>query len=515
MPPGLTTENGPKRCGPRRAGSRRLARCLGTGAACLLVLLSLASGTEPARGSETDVPHRRGRLVVDGDLSDWRAGTMVHFGRPEVPRTTSAAEVRLAWDRERLWVAFGIHDTTPAPAPAGVAGATLFQWDSVEVYIDALGDRTQRMGTDDFQIIVSSDGRTAVLQGDPLLAEVEAMSVPKRERPGVVLETAARAESGGYVIEAALPLSGVGIAPREGLEIAVDLALNDWTEPHDPLPMFAYRMSTLGALADKPRAAVLEPQYNPSGLAGEPADAFERAHYRPWAWSGSGDFGHPATWHRVRLVGGPGLAERLSGTWGAESLAVVATLVGLAGAGLVTLARELRHRRRISALLGRLARMEEASPGAEPAPIALFPRDRQEIHAVETLRDRLAVTLNATERSAAPSNALPLAVRAVAAARARLAEPLSPAELARTLFVSLRTLQRALSDSLDCSPREMIIAVKMEAARALLQDGLARVQDVARAVGFDDPAHFTRRFKAYFGRAPVAMAGRRTGSGAA
>lgn len=456
---------------------------------------------------------------MDGNLTDWgEAGTRVRVERPLVAAETPAsAEVRIAWDQEHLFVSFRVHDTTPAPAPGQVSGPALFQWDSVEIYLDALGDHTERMGTDDFQVIVSSDGRWAVLQGDPLLAEVEAMSVPKRERPGVAIETAARTEADGYAIEMALPLSALGLLPHQGTEIGVDLALNDWTAPHPPLPMIPYDLRTVRAIADKALAAEPEPEAGPNGLAGEAANAFERAHYRPWAWSGNDDFGHPQRWHRLRLTGGPVLAERVIGTWGAQGLAVVATLVGVLGAGLIAAGFEIHHRRRIAALLDRLAAFERT---AAREPIALPPaappaRDGPDLHVVESLKDRLAATARVAERSLAPEASQPLSVRAVAAARARLAEPLSPGELARDLFVSLRTLERALSESLACSPREMIIAVKMEAARALLDAGVDRVQEVASRVGFDDPAHFTRRFKAYFGRPPAAMARQRSAGDAA
>ena len=89
------------------------------------------------------------------------------------------------------------------------------------------------------------------------------------------------------------------------------------------------------------------------------------------------------------------------------------------------------------------------------------------------------------------------------AIHARLGEALAPGELAAALFVSLRSLQRHLGEALGCSPGELILAVKMREARRLLETGELQVQQVAHRVGYDDPAHFSRRFKAYFGLAPV------------
>jgi AraC-like DNA-binding protein len=82
---------------------------------------------------------------------------------------------------------------------------------------------------------------------------------------------------------------------------------------------------------------------------------------------------------------------------------------------------------------------------------------------------------------------------------------MTPADLADGLNVSLRSLQRGLAGSLGCSPRELILAIKMREAKRHLLEGDARVQEAARAVGFDDPFHFSRRFKAYYRVSPTEM----------
>jgi AraC-like DNA-binding protein len=87
----------------------------------------------------------------------------------------------------------------------------------------------------------------------------------------------------------------------------------------------------------------------------------------------------------------------------------------------------------------------------------------------------------------------------------RIDRPTTPAELADELNLSLRSVQRGLSGSLGCTPRELILAVKMREAKRLLIEDDARVQEAARAVGFDDPFHFSRRFKAYYGLSPSEM----------
>ncbi len=93
-----------------------------------------------------------------------------------------------------------------------------------------------------------------------------------------------------------------------------------------------------------------------------------------------------------------------------------------------------------------------------------------------------------------------------------LDQPITPTDLAAGLSLSLRSVQRGLSASLGCTPTELILAVKMREAKRLLLEDDCRVQEAARAVGFDDPFHFSRRFKAYYDISPSDMQARRSRS---
>lgn len=482
-----------------------------------------------------DLPYRNARWRVDGDPSDWGdGGRRFEVRRPAAPGEPSPAlaTVRLAWDRESLWALFEVVDPTPVPAPAAARGPELFQWDSVEIYVDGLGDRAARMGADDFQVILAPDGRYTVLQGDPLLLELEALEVPKRERPAFSLEAAGRSAAGGYVVECAIPFAALGLSPSAGAVFAFDLALNDWLADHAAAPQLHFDLETLRKLDGRPGGTSSE--YTRNGLEAEPAAALEARLYRPWSLAGSGDFGHPGRWRSLRLSGGPALAERfveaLGPSWTLAGGTVSALLLILA-----TLAvGERRHRRRIAALLERLAGLD-ALPAAAPAlapreprlpPVAAAPPEPSspppEIVPAPSLPSaheapagaghQVPPALDWLEHAAEhpPAGAGErFALRALRAIRARLDAPLAPADLADTLCMSLRTLERHLTEELGCSPSELILAEKMRAARHLLVAGGLQVQEVARRVGYDDPAHFSRRFKAYFGAAPKAFAAAR------
>jgi AraC-like DNA-binding protein len=53
-----------------------------------------------------------------------------------------------------------------------------------------------------------------------------------------------------------------------------------------------------------------------------------------------------------------------------------------------------------------------------------------------------------------------------------------------------------------CSPSEYIRRLRLEQAGVMLMEGTARVGEVGRALGWNDPFHFSRTFKQFFGVSP-------------
>ncbi len=91
-----------------------------------------------------------------------------------------------------------------------------------------------------------------------------------------------------------------------------------------------------------------------------------------------------------------------------------------------------------------------------------------------------------------------LADQAVIRIHRRIGEPIQPSGLAEELNISLRTLERFLARSLECSPGQLILVVKMREARRLLESGQFRVGEVAHHLAFSDAAHFSRRYRQFY-----------------
>jgi AraC-like DNA-binding protein len=182
---------------------------------------------------------------------------------------------------------------------------------------------------------------------------------------------------------------------------------------------------------------------------------------------------------------------------------IIVLLVICAALGVAVLILMRRYRRQVQLLIERLEALEAtaAESSDTPAPTAAGPprpRPPGDVLAGRTSYVRAIV-------ESAGAEAATLTDRTIAAVHDRLDRNLLPKELAAELDVSLRTLQRVLSSTLDCTPRQLILAMKMREARRLLLGGRLRVNEVAYRLGFSNPAHFSTTFKSFYQVTPSTL----------
>jgi len=441
-------------------------------------LLSLAS-------AQDEIPYRRGELTIDGYLGDWTGPVLqVELEDPQFPPPAgNRATIRVTWDHDTLWFAFDVSDADLLLPPEGISGLTIYQWDSVEIYLDSDGNASPRMDSRDFQFILSANGDYAVQQGDPMLYEIHDWQVPKRERLGIAIEVATVCSNEGYVVECAIPFQAIGLLDlAAGHTLGLDLAWGDWLEDHPRLPEFSYTLENLESLEHGAgKINVIDPE----GLGWDCLEEWENRAYRPYSWRSERDFGYPSNWAVVLLVGGPSFSMRMVERWGAWNLVLFLAATSATLAILSVLLLRLRHRRRVRDLLGRLAGLEQ----------------RPEFNKQGGIDSALETSSPGLE-STPPTG---IADQAVAYIQAHLGENITVAQLAEAVNVSPRTLQRAMGEALGNSPREVILALKMRQARALLESGDWRVGDVAFELGFESQYNFSRRFKGFFQVTPSSV----------
>jgi len=117
----------------------------------------------------------------------------------------------------------------------------------------------------------------------------------------------------------------------------------------------------------------------------------------------------------------------------------------------------------------------------------------------------LVVSAADDERRRADVREQTLLVRVRSYVQQHLSDPgLTPEAIAAAHHVSARQLYREFSAA-GLSLEQWVIELRLEAARAQLASPAGRrrpIAAVARAHGFPDPSHFTRRFKAAYGLTP-------------
>jgi AraC family transcriptional regulator of arabinose operon len=86
----------------------------------------------------------------------------------------------------------------------------------------------------------------------------------------------------------------------------------------------------------------------------------------------------------------------------------------------------------------------------------------------------------------------------------RLAEPLEVAVLAAAVNLSPSRFAYLFRRDVGMSPARFVRFRRLDRARELLESTFLSVKEVMVTVGFNDPSHFTRDFRAHHGLAPRA-----------
>jgi transcriptional regulator GlxA family with amidase domain len=85
---------------------------------------------------------------------------------------------------------------------------------------------------------------------------------------------------------------------------------------------------------------------------------------------------------------------------------------------------------------------------------------------------------------------------------ANFEEPLSATELAKLAGLSLRQVQRMFQDALGTTPTKYYSRLRLQRARNLLLQSGMSITQIAVACGFQSACHFSKSYRAVYGRPP-------------
>ncbi len=232
-------------------------RCLGL---ATVVLVAAGAAWADEAGQVFDVPRIEG-IELDGKGGDWgekglRIEAMSWPDGPVCPVEDLDGRFRLAWDDRGLLIL--LHVTDSVPFEADEAGR-LWQADCIELF------QAEKVGGAERIQVLIAPGRTANHPDVRTHIFDRRASEELKKQPATVSAVRTKTES-GYLMEALLPWSNLGIKPALGTEAAFQIYVNDGDTPgqRDRMIWFpldeahadSTRMHTV-RLAKEPSPAVL------------------------------------------------------------------------------------------------------------------------------------------------------------------------------------------------------------------------------------------------------------------
>jgi hypothetical protein len=153
--------------------------------------------------------------VIDGDLDDAWNGSNSHelanvlYASSDTTHTL-AANYRMMWDNDRLYMFIDVTDSSPVRDPA----LQWFQNDSIELYLDATDRKSSSYGETDYQFAFMWD------KTNPQMEE-------KKHNRAENVEYMIKTTETGYRVEVAFPWETLRANPSAGARIGMDVQIND------------------------------------------------------------------------------------------------------------------------------------------------------------------------------------------------------------------------------------------------------------------------------------------------
>jgi AraC family transcriptional regulator, glycine betaine-responsive activator len=95
-------------------------------------------------------------------------------------------------------------------------------------------------------------------------------------------------------------------------------------------------------------------------------------------------------------------------------------------------------------------------------------------------------------------------IKAAALMEANIEEPMSLDDLASSIGVSRRQIERLFKQHLDRAPTRYYLELRLRRARELLLQTSMSIMDITTACGFQSPPHFSKCYRNVFGHPPSA-----------
>jgi AraC-like DNA-binding protein len=264
------------------------------------------------------IPYSSQKLQVDGDLSDWDeyfeftfSDTLKSFYNETnykledlfprdfdfkkllLPKSRNKVRFRAFWNKENFCCAFTVWDKHLFAENHGRIDKPLVHLnDGIELYIDTKNEGTPKMDINDYQFLIDIRNNTEVFKGDLKEILADTVSVPKDYAQNILFFSAVKFEGtlndenedSVYTIELVIPFAAIGVTPKTGMKMRLDVCVND-----------------------------IDYSKKDSKQIEEVSTAMW-----PFSWGGYSNFGYPKLWKEVEFTGSPSWFEAISEKYKSE-----------------------------------------------------------------------------------------------------------------------------------------------------------------------------------------------------
>ncbi|OYT13310.1 MAG: hypothetical protein B6I19_05820 [Bacteroidetes bacterium 4572_114] len=443
----------------------------------IISILLLTIFSPPICFAENDtsflkIPYSSDDIVIDGDLGDWDTylfyafeDTSVFLHSPgefpieatyahgieqvvQLPKSRNVVEVFLCWNLDYLFFAFNIKDGhLQAEIGIGKDNPMIYLNDEIEIFIDTKFDSKAKMDINDYQFMIDILNNTTVFRGDRRLMDSIKISVPKDFGQNIIFSSFVKVLGtlndysdidSGFIVEAKIPFVAVGMIPKSGNRLRLDICVSDQD----------YLLDSYEKLDGKIQITW------------------------PFNWSGYNDFGYPGSWKDMALTGGPDWFDTVSQNLKKIWLEVFIIVLFVSFIILVVLFIRIRRLKKIP-----------AHQSVEPVKV-LFVKSEHSVNA-EELGPNRRLLQKATEYITDNHT-----------------ENINSENVAANIGISLRKFQRVTKGEIKCTPTHFIYIVKLNLAAKYIIEEKLNISEITYEFGFSSPSYFSKLFKAHFGMSP-------------
>lgn len=390
--------------------------------------------------------------IVDGDLNDWSSINYSFNQTSHAVKSPNELHYDFVYDERYLYGVFHVKDKQLTDLAKDKNGSPRLTFnDGIEFYLDTQNNSKTIMDDDDYQLIMDFIGNLTVFRGgDKYLLKVKDYKVPKDTVTNhFIMDLATKFE--GTIDNATDIDSGYVIEFRIAWEALGIRPYEGQTFKIDVCMNDTDEYLDIRPLGEED----MIPNY-----------AFQSV-------NNNANFGFPNTWIKATLKGSASGWKKIDLKYAQYWWILLLVIVLLFMPSMIILARKNFKLRQIQ------------------------PKNHN-------LNSKLTTFLDSEKIIFLPEDAF--VGQAKQYVLSKLDQNIGPGELADFSALSLRQLQRIFKEKLDTTPTNFITTLKMEEAAKLLMISDSNISEIAYALGFSDPAYFTRIFKKYFGKSPSEFA---------